>query len=77
MVIFNAQISESINLLKAHLTTTPVLGYQDFSHHFGLETNASLQGLGAVLSQSDKQGQSKVIANANLSLYPNEMKMRK
>ena len=34
------------NLLKAHLTSTPVLGYLDFSHPFDLEMDASLQGLG-------------------------------
>ena len=37
-------------LLKTHLTSAPVLGYLDFSHPFNLETDASFQGLGAVLS---------------------------
>ena len=47
---------KAFNLLKAHLTSTPVLGYLDFSHPFNLEMDASLQGLGAVLSQKDEHG---------------------
>ena len=67
---------EGIQSPTAHLTITPVLGYPDFSHPFDLETDASLQGLGAVLSQRDEHGQSKVIAYASQSQYPNKRKMR-
>ena len=63
---------EAVNLLKTHLTSAPVLGYPDFSRHFGLETDASLQGLGAVLSQRDENGKSRVITYASRSLHPNE-----
>ena len=42
------------NLLKACLTSVPVLGYMDFSLPFSVETDASLQGWGAVLSQRDE-----------------------
>ena len=64
------------NLLKAHLTSAPVLGYLDFSDPFELEMDASLQGLGAVLSQMDEQCCSKVISYVNRSQSPNEKKMR-
>ena len=37
--------------LKQMLTEAPVLGYPDFSRGFILETDASFNGLGAVLSQ--------------------------
>ena len=59
---------EAFNLLKACLTSAPVLGYPDFSHLFKLEMDASLQGLGAVLSQRDETGTSCVIAFASRSL---------
>ena len=47
---------KAFDLLNAHLTSTPVLGYPDFSCPFHQETDASLQGLGAVLSQKDEHG---------------------
>ena len=53
-----------------------MLGYLDFSHPFDLEMDASLQGLGAVLSQMNEHGQSKVIAYASWSLCSNERNMR-
>ena len=44
--------------------TTPVLGYPDFNNReFVLETIASLQGLGTVLSQQDENGKHHVIAS--------------
>ena len=67
---------KAFNLLKAHLTSAQVLGYLDFSCPFNLETDASLQGLGAVLSQKDEHSQNKVIAYASQSLCPNEGNMR-
>ena len=67
---------KAFDLLKVHLTSTPVLGYPDFSHHFNLETHASLQGLGAGPTQRDKHSQTRIIAYASLSLHPNEKKMR-
>ena len=59
---------EVFNLLKACLTSAPVLGYPDFSHPFELEMDASLQGLGTVLSQRNKTGTSHVIVFASKSL---------
>ena len=67
---------EALDLLKACLTSSPVLGYPDFSCSFELETDASLQGLGAVLSQRDEMGTSHVIAFACRSLQPSKQLMR-
>ena len=55
--------------------TAPVLGYPDFNRQFMLETDASLQGLGAVLSQQDVTGKLHVIAYASQSLHPSERSM--
>ena len=66
---------ETFDLLKTHLTSAPVLGYPDFSRPFDLETDALMQGLGALLSQRDENGKSGVIAYASGSLQPNEKTM--
>ena len=59
---------ETFDLLKACLTSAPVLGYPDFSHPFKIEMDTSLQGLGAMLSQRNETGTSHIIAFASRSL---------
>ena len=66
---------EAFDLLKPCLTNAPVLGYPDFSHPFELETDASLQGLGTVLSQRDETGISHDIAFVSRSLWPSKQLM--
>ena len=66
---------EAFSLLKTHLTSTPAWGYPDLSRPFELETDASLQVLGAVLSQRDENGKNRVIAYASRYLLPNEQTM--
>ena len=66
---------QAFNALKEALVTAPVLGYTDFNRDFMLETDASLQGLGAVLSQKDETGEVCVIAYASQSLCPLERSM--
>ena len=41
---------EAFDVLKEALSTTAVLGYPDFTWEFILETDASLNGLGTILS---------------------------
>ena len=60
--------------LRQHLISAPILGYADYSLPFLLETDASHQGLGAVLSQ-EQDGQQRVIAYASRRLRPSEKNM--
>ena len=66
---------EAFAALKEALCTAPVLGYPNFSREFILETHASLKGLGAVLSQQQKDRCIHVIAYAGWSLRPSERSM--
>ena len=60
--------------LMMALTSAPVLGYVDYSQPFVLETDASNDGLGAVLSQV-QDGRNKVIAYASRDLKGGEKNM--
>ena len=60
---------EGFNQLKRALTEALVLAY---SKPFILETDASLKGLGAVLSQKGDDNEVRVIAYASRSLRPSE-----
>lgn len=66
---------EAFESLKAKLTSAPVLAFPDFSLPFVVEVDASLLGLGAVLSQV-QFGKKVVIAYASRSLKPNERTMK-
>ena len=66
---------EAFHALKEALSTAPVLGYPNFTREFILEMDASLNGLGTILSQQDKDGNICVIAYASQSLCPSERSM--
>ena len=56
---------QSFQSLKDALVTAPVLGYPDYTKPFMLETDASLKGLRAVLSQRSDDGEIRPIAYAS------------
>ena len=66
---------KAFDALKLALTIAPVLRYPDFKKEFILETDASLRGLGAVLSQGGDTSTVHVIAYASQTLRPSEQSM--
>ena len=50
------EAQEAMNILKGKVQSTPVLVFPDFDKPFLLETDASKEGLGAVLSQKQSDG---------------------
>ena len=73
---WNSECQVAFDSLKEHLISAPILNYAKYGEPFVLETDASMQGLGAVLSQHDDDGKLRVIAYASRSLRPNERNMK-
>ena len=72
--MWTADCQQSLDEVKNLLTTAPVLAYPDYKKLFILETDASNDGLGAVLSQ-EQGGKVKVIAYASRGLRGGECNM--
>ena len=60
-------LQESFERLEHSLITAPILVYPNYEKPFLLETNESLKGLGAVLSQQDSYSNQWVILFASRS----------
>lgn len=58
----------SFEILKRHMTTAPILSYPALEKPFILETNTSILGLGAILSQAQNDGCQHPVAYASRSL---------
>jgi len=61
------QQQTAFDVLKTHLTTPPILTYPDYTKPFILHTDASMNGLGAVLYQ-EVNGKDRVVAYASRSI---------
>ena len=60
--------------LKTALARVPVLQYANFERPFNLETDASHDGLSAILSQDQPDGTVRVVAYRSRRLRPAEKK---
>ena len=69
---WTAECESAFDYLKVCLITMPVLAYPDFDKNFVLETDASILGLGAILSQVQEDGKLHPIAYASRSLSKSE-----
>ena len=68
------QCQDAIVRLRRALVYAPVLAFPDCSRMFILDTNASNQGIGAVLSQEHDDGFEHVVAYASRALSKVERK---
>ena len=67
--------SGSIQCIKRGIQYCSTLGYPNFSREFILETDATLNGLGPILSQQGKDGEIHVLVYASHSLHLLEISM--
>ena len=70
--VWSRECQMAFEELKDLLTSSPVLAYPDFKKPFVLETDASIAGLGAVLSQRQEDGNTRPITYASRSLLKHE-----
>ena len=71
-VEWTEQCEQAFNKLKDICSDTPILAYADYSKCFKVHTDASEQGLGAVLYQDQDDGTTRVIAYASRNLLKSE-----
>ena len=70
--VWTAECKQVFDGLKSKLLIAPILAYPDFTKDFVLETDASKQGLGAILSQLKDDSKHHPLAYASRSLSSSE-----
>lgn len=74
--IWTTEAGDAFGILKQALCEAPVLAFPQFDRDFVLETDASLKGLGACLSQYDDSGSLHPVAYASRGLRGAEQNYR-
>ena len=72
LIEWNDECQEAFNKLKQLCSQTPILAYANYKKAFKLHTDASENGLGAVLYQKQDDGTDRVIAYASCTLLKSE-----
>ena len=72
LVGWNDECQEAFNKLKQLCSQTPILAYANYKKPFKLHTDASENGLGAVLYKNQDDGTDYVIAYASCTLLKSE-----
>ena len=62
----------ALQILKEHLTTPPILAFPDISKDFRLVTDASMDGIGNILTQMDDEGVERVISYGSRTYHDSE-----
>ena len=71
-IIWTETNEKVFNEMKEALMSPPILGFPDFRKEFTLDTDASFNTIGAVLSQADENGFEKVIAYGSHAMNNHE-----
>ena len=71
-LIWTETCDKAFSEMKKALTTSPILAYPDFRKEFILDTDASFDTIGAVLSQKDEDGHEHVIAYGSHAMGAHE-----
>ena len=71
-LVWTEKCEKAFHDMKKALTTSPILGFPDFRKEFILDTDASFDTIGAVLSQLDDDGYERVIAYGSHAMSNHE-----
>ncbi|KAJ1117862.1 hypothetical protein NDU88_006058 [Pleurodeles waltl] len=71
-VIWTPECQKAFDTLKQAMCSTPVLLAPDYSKEFIVQTDASEEGIGAVLAQVNEEGQDQPVAFISRRLLPRE-----
>jgi len=72
-LVWTEKCEEAFKNLKDSLTKTPILRHPNFQKIFILDTDASFDSMGAVLSQTDEHGKEVIIAYGSKSMNKHEI----